>query len=239
MTVRNEPGHTGPRRDAGEREIADYLRRHPEFFERHPDLLTELQLPHPESGKAVSLMERQVSILREQKQGLKQKLKQIARTARGNEALLERIQHLLVALVAATQVSEVFTALRRILHEEFHADAVSLKLFWPVAEMPVTDYVSPGSEGHHAIQGVLEQQQPVCGYLTPEQIHFLFPERGREVLSGALIPLCTPNHECLGLLGVGSLDPKRFHPEMGTVFLTLLGAMVGAVLESHLRRNGP
>lgn len=240
MTVRDETEQRyggSARQSDGEREVAEYLRRHPEFFERHQDLLTELHLPHPDSGKAVSLMERQVSILREQKQAMKQKLQHIARTARGNEALLERIQHLLVALVGAPRLSAVFVALREILHEEFHAEAVSLKLFRPVAELPVADYVSPGSEAHQAVQGVLDRREPVCGYLTPDQVEFLFPDRSREVVSGALIPLCTPDAECLGILGVGSVDPKRFHPEMGTVFLAHLGAVVAAVLEVHLRRR--
>ena len=49
-----------------EREVADFLRRHPDFFERHLALLTELVVPHSGRTGAVSLLERQVTVLRDQ-----------------------------------------------------------------------------------------------------------------------------------------------------------------------------
>ena len=49
-----------------ENEVADFLRTHPDFFERHLALLTELVVPHSSRGGAVSLLERQVGVLRDQ-----------------------------------------------------------------------------------------------------------------------------------------------------------------------------
>lgn len=218
-----------------ERQVAEYLRGHPEFFERHQELLTELRMPHPESGQAVSLVERQVGVLRDQKQELKQRLKGVARNARNNEHLLERIQGLILALVDCRDLDGAVTTLQRVLREEFHAEAVALRLFREGnGATPLRYYVSPDSEELQPFHGALSRREPVCGYLTPEQVQGLFPEQANEMVSGALIPLCEEDGHCLGLLGVGSGDPKRFHPEMGTVFLRHLGTVVAAILRQRL-----
>jgi len=218
-----------------DRQVAEYLRSHPEFFERHQDLLTDLRLPHPESGQAVSLVERQVGVLREQKQELKHRLKGVARNARNNEHLLERIQGLILALVDCRDLDGAITTLQHVLRREFHAEAVALRLFREGnGATPLRHYVSPESEELQPFHGAISRREPVCGYLTPEQVRALFPDQAGEVVSGALVPLCEDDGHCLGLLGVGSGDPKRFHPEMGTVFLQHLGAVVAAILRRHL-----
>lgn len=218
-----------------ERRVAEYLRKHPDFFERHEELLTELRVSHPESGQAVSLVERQVGVLQEQKAALKQKLKGVARNARNNELLLERIESLALALLETRDLEGAITTLERVLHREFYAEAVALRLFQTGGGAALLHYyLAPDSEDLNAFHGVLSRREPVCGYLTPEQIRVLFPNQDEELVSGALVPLCEEDGHCLGLLGVGSSDARRFHPEMGTVFLRHLGALVAAILRHHL-----
>ena len=221
----------------GEREVAAYLREHPDFFERYEFLLLDLRLPHPETGDAVSLVERQVAILREQRQELKRKLQALSQAARTNEALLERIEGLIMALIDSPTLEQVITTLDRTLREDFHADMVGLRLLreGPFQGRTRPDTVPTDEPGLRAFVKVLAGRQPVCGYLSPEQARFLFGERAQEVGSGAIIPLCDDEETpCLGVLGIGSIDPKRFHPEMGTVFLAHLGAVTARIL----RRRG-
>ena len=109
--------------------VIEYLRAHPDFFLRHEYVLSELRLTHPDSGKAISLIERQVEILREQRQELKHRLQQLTQTARDNEHLLERIEQLILRLLEADELASLTTALRKGLREDFHADAVELVLF--------------------------------------------------------------------------------------------------------------
>ena len=49
--------------DMDEAQVAEYLQSHPDFFERHQNLLTTIRIPH-RTGGAVSLVERQASSLR-------------------------------------------------------------------------------------------------------------------------------------------------------------------------------
>ena len=39
-----------------EQEVAAFLCRNPDFFERHPEILTELSIPHPASGQSDALL---------------------------------------------------------------------------------------------------------------------------------------------------------------------------------------
>lgn len=203
--------------------VADYLRNQPEFFLRHPALLAELQLPHTDTGAAISLIERQVAVLREQRQELKRKLQHLTQTARDNEHLLERIEHLLLDLLETDDSTHLIMRLRNSLREDFHADAVELRLF------------GAGSEADNAralFEKVISRGEPACGHIAPPQAQYLFGKLADELASGAIIPLFDTDRSSLGVLGIGSIDPKRFHAEMGTTFLRYLGAVLSRLLKS-------
>ena len=69
-----------------EQAVHDYLAAHPDFFERHSTLLSSLHLPHA-SGGAVSLVERQVSVLRQKELKLQRQLRELLNVARENDTL--------------------------------------------------------------------------------------------------------------------------------------------------------
>lgn len=208
-----------------DQQVLRYLRQHPEFFNRHPELLTEISLPHPETGQAVSLIERQIAILREQKAALDRKLRGLTATARSNENLFERIAALILGLIDASAVEEVLERLYESLRQDFHADAIELHLFEAgVANTPL----------HELFAGVLEGRQPRCGHFSTPQRQALFTRQGEAIASATVIPLHGREGQPLGLLGIGSIDERRFHPEMGTAFLSHLGAVLsGLLLKVH------
>ena len=78
--------------------VVDYLLGHPDFFEAHAELLSKLKVPHP-TGTAVSLIERQVEVLRGQNRQLERKLVDLIEVARANDTLIERIHRLALALL--------------------------------------------------------------------------------------------------------------------------------------------
>lgn len=199
--------------------VADYLRRHPDFFLRHDYLLTDLELPHNAKG-AVSLIERQVAVLREQRQELKRKLQHLTQTARDNEHLLERIEQLILGLLETRGSEALLRRLREGLREDFHADAVELRLF-----------AGDSTKARELFDKVIGRGEPVCGHIAPAQAQLLFGKAADELASGAVIPLFAPGStQCIGMLGIGSVDPRRFHAEMGTTFLRYLGAVVARLL---------
>src|SRR5215468_10055798 len=87
--------------------VAEYLQTYPDFFERNSPLLVKLRLPHlRNAGSTVSLVERQVEVLRERNQALERKLKELVDVARANDALADRIHRLSQRLIRAPSMLE-------------------------------------------------------------------------------------------------------------------------------------
>ncbi|MGM0593611.1 MAG: DUF484 family protein [Pseudomonadota bacterium] len=227
-------GATPEQRELKEREVADYLHRHPDFFARHEYLLEEMEVRHPDTGKAVSLIERQVSVMREQKQQLRQQLHQLTQAAKANETLLQRFQVLILNLIDSDNLDQAVAYIREALQEDFHADAVELVL---IDCLPRAESVAADDARLKPFQRIMQAHYPVCGHFSLEQMQLLFGQRGDEIASAVVVPLCEGEREpCLGLLGIGSVDPKRYHPDMGTVFVSHLGAVMNRIFNAHLDR---
>jgi hypothetical protein len=67
----------------------------------------------------------------------------------------------------------------------------------------------------------LEKGDSVCGRLNRNKRDYLFGSRAQWVQSTALVPMGDD-----GMLAIGSSDPARFYPGMGTLFLDLLAKVV-------------
>jgi len=220
-----------------ERDIVRYLRDHPDFFERHQDLLADMLLPH-ETGGAVSLLERQVSVLREQRDDNKKKLQQLIKTAQKNEQLNNHVNALILALLDAMSLEEVLEVVRTRLANDFDAEAVVVRLFNTghptMTRLPeLVDWSEPVLG---AFEKVIDGRKPVCGALKPGQLDALFSDQSDNIVSAALIPLVesASSSKCYGMLAIGSPDRNRFRADMGTVFLSQLGKVLTRVMKQHL-----
>src|ERR1700736_3317220 len=110
--------------------VAEYLQTYPDFFERNSPLLLKLRLPHlRDVGATVSLVERQVEVLRERNQSLERKLKELVDVARANDALADRIHRLSQRLIRAHTLPETINAVETSLREDFEAMHSVLVLF--------------------------------------------------------------------------------------------------------------
>ncbi len=219
--------------DATEQLVVGFLQRHPDFLQQHPGLLTQLHLNHA-CGPAVSLIEHQVDALRRQNRQLHAKLMDLVAVARDNDRTGERLHRLTIALLDAGEPEEIVQTLAEVLHEQFGADAMALKIITDHldAEALRPYVVSPGLPAVAACADLLAEGKPVCGRLKAAQREFLFGDRAEAIASAALIPITT--HRTVGLLAVGSTDPERFLLTMGTVYLTRLGELVGQLLRPLL-----
>ncbi len=220
-----------------EKSIVRYLRDHPDFFERHTDLLADMVLPH-DAGQAVSLIERQVSVLREQRSELKQRLQTLMQLAHTNEQLSERFNTLILALFDAATFDDLLKIIQDRLISDFNADAVVVRLFHnnAAAATSVAGTDSAQRSELDAFEKIIRGRRPVCGHLKPAQLNALFADQADTIASAALIPLMENKHAatCHGILAIGSHDPKRFHPEMGTLFLSHLAYILSRILKAHL-----
>jgi len=211
--------------------IEQYLKNHPEFFERRADLLARLSVPH-QTGAAVSLVQRQVEILREQNTSLERKLVDLMEVARANDRVIQQLHVLAVALIGARDLSVAVTVLLDAMRDQFKADRVVLVLQREHEGLELVDgvRVTPADEAAlEEFSGFRATGRPQCGRLREAQLAFLFGDEGSKVKSAALIPL-GPDAE-LGMLALGARDKDRFVPTMGTEYLARLGEMTAACLD--------
>lgn len=210
--------------------IAEYLGKHREFFVEHPELLTDLVIPHA-SGKAVSLVEKQVEVLREENRQLKARFRELVGIARDNEELARRMHRLTLRLVEAETPDQIFAALYDALRADFAADAVVLRIFARAAYAggeTRSEFSGKASSLREMYAEALETRRPSCGRLKRSQQEALFGAEGETVGSAAMLPLIGKHWD--GILVVGSHDPRRYHPEMGIDLLAHLGDIASLII---------
>ena len=217
-----------------ERTVADYLRDNPDFFQNNASLLAMLKIPHT-CGTAVSLVEHQVKVLRDQNRQLKRKLMDLVQVARDNNRLTERMHQLTLGLARAASLESLLDTLREHLQGEFNADTVTIRLAGlqeARARECGAELFTPGAPELEYFESFYKTCKPQCGRFKLEQLSYLFGDQAPAVGSAAVIPL--GSNGATGLLAIGSQETNRFLPGMGTLFLTHLGELLDILLSDHL-----
>jgi hypothetical protein len=214
-----------------EQAIGQYLQQHPDLFDRHPQLLTRLRLVHPRTGTTVSLIERQVEVLREKQAASEQKLAEFVRVARANDALADKIHRFTRRLVRTSTREQALAQVEASLREDF--DAYHAVLVLPAAATGVTPDEAPSRflrqvASDDAIlksfESLFSSGKPRCGQVRDTQRDFLFGNDAAAIGSVALIPLTALSPP--GLLAIGSVDRDHFHPGMSTEFLSRMAELI-------------
>lgn len=206
-------------------EVASYLKNHPEFFDHYADLLSQVHIPDPHGGRAISITERQLGALRERNKLIEAKLAELIRYGEENDAISEKVHHLAVALIAAGDFAAVTRILYSHLGGAFAVPHVALRL-WGIAAAADADQGEFSPTDQATIAFASELKHPYCGpSASPEVLSWL----GGGVRSLALVPL-QRGSETIGLLALGSEEAHRFYPQMGTLFLTRFGDIAAAAL---------
>ncbi len=228
-----QPSTSTPDTEPDRQQVAEYLRNNPDFFDHNAELLSELRLRHP-SGQAVSLVERQIQVLRDQNSELKAKLLDLVDVARDNDRLNDRMHRLTLDLLKTDSLASLLDTLVDHLRREFKADAVSVRLSG-LDEAQVREAGARQLQTDDTVKALFEPLfsagRPLCGRLKQAQMDFLFGDQAAAIESAAVVPL--GSKAVRGVLAIGSRESIRFHPGMGTLFLSHLGELLGQMLESR------
>lgn len=213
-------------------QVVEFLQENPDFFANRSDLLRDLTLPH-QRGRAVSLVERQVALLRERNLDMRRRLAELLENANNNNSLFENTRQLVLDLIEAKSLVELTTALQRSLEHDFNIELSCLCLLTAQQQglPPLVRCVSE-PQAQAAIGNLLTARQVVCGVLRKEELDFLFGDRAAAAGSAAVIPLLAERH--IGVLAVGSKDPLHFQSGMDTLFLNYIAEMLNRTVPQYL-----
>ncbi len=214
----------------GAHEVAAWLRRHPQFLKQFPDLAVSLVVPRDE-GPAASLASYQLEVLRDKNRELARRLQDLFANAQENERLAVRTHQLTLALMKQTTAADTLRAMAATLAEDFNGDLVRIVTFAPVAGLEDAEWLQhvPANDARlEPFRDFIVGGEPLCGRLQPEKHALLYGARAEEVQSSALLPIAG-----VGLVAVGSHDPNRFFPGMGTLFLRMMCEALGVALRRY------
>jgi len=209
------------------RVVAAYLKRHPEFLSEYPELAARLTMPR-EQGPVSSLAIYQMQSLRDKNAELERQLAELVGIAAENEQLMERVHSLTVALLRANTLEVTARTVIAKLSADFHTEQVRLLLFGDEPQMPRADWLQQipgGAADLPEFADFLGKGEPSSGRLASDKLTRLFGAQAESIQSVAMMRLGNA-----GILAIGSADPDRFQPGMGTLFLKMISATITAAL---------
>jgi uncharacterized protein len=209
-------------------EVVDYLRQHPDFFNEFPESLNALTVAHPQDGRAVSLVERQLVSLREKNASLESKLRELIIFGSHNDVLADKLHRLTLALLRADDLDSTHGVIVESLRADFAIPQVIVR-WWDggCAKSPNHAMFATVSDGMQDYIGGL--RTPYVGMLRAHESGEWLGEHGASVQSFAYAPLRTD--VCAGVLMLASDDPQRFTPDMATDVLMRLSELSTVAIE--------
>lgn len=218
--------------DSTEDMVRGFLCDNPRFLDDNPDILESLSLPH-NSGNAVSLVERQVGVMRDRNKEMRNRLDNMLATAHDNDLLFEKTKRLVLNLLEAKNLPAMVETIYDSLGKDFEIDFYSLTLLGDEKSLPRTmARVASIEKANEKVNTLIGSNRAVCGVLREEEMTFLFGEKGLQVGSVAAVPLRYNN--LYGILAIGNADPNFYKSSMGTLFLSYIAEVVNRILPKHL-----
>jgi uncharacterized protein YigA (DUF484 family) len=225
MTTREARGVVAV--ETEEETIATYLQHNPDFFERHHAVLARLRLPHARGGSTISLVERQIEVLREKHSAVEAKLAEFVRVARANDALADKLHRFTRQLLRAGSHEAVIATMEsslRVDFDAFHSVLVLVGQHPDITPQRFVRMVRADDVNLKSFETLFTNGKPRCGQARDSQREFLFGADANDIGSVALVPL--GDKGSIGLLALGSTDRDRFHPGMSTEFLARMADLI-------------
>ena len=211
-------------------DVARYLKEHPDFLSDHGELFTQLTVPHPHGGQAISLSERQLHALRDKIRLLEGKLAELIRFGEENDEIGEKVHRLTLALLESEDYEGLRYALFEAMRDDFAVPSIAMRIWNSVLTRDGDDF-APVAETVRFFAG--DMRHPYCGAPVNLEVLDWFGEAAPHVRSVALMPL-RREAQVFGLLALGSEEAERFFPEMGTLYLSRIGDLVASALRRQL-----
>lgn len=205
-------------------QVSAYLKANPDFFIAHGKLLADLSLPH-ESGSAVSLLERQVKILRDRSIESRHTLNSLLENARYNDQLFSVTRNLILTLLEENEANQIASVTQANLCTQPGIDACALII------------LESGKARVEAAREILQRfpslfrapPKIVSQAIDAEAAQLLFPNHGTKIRSAALCPVAHAG-SIIAVLAIGNHAKDYFNADLDTLFLDFIAGVLGSLL---------
>ena len=215
-----------------DKDVAAYLLANPDFFVDRDRLLLKIQVPHKSKG-TISLVEKQLDVIRDRQKKTRRQLKEFVENAERNKEIFDKSRKLILSMMAAKQSSEFFAALEKGLKRDFGCKANSLMVFGKPKQINHFTSRIPAESARKYVGALMQSKVPTLGTLRPREQDFLFRDQSEKVKSAAVLTIRDKNKH-LGMLAIGSSDMEYFTADMDTLFINFIAETLGKLLPQHL-----
>ena len=220
--------------------VANFLTNNPDFFHRNPTILAEMSLPH-NSGNATSLIERQVAILRERGIQTRHKLGELIEAAKENDNLLNTTQSLVIDLINAGSLNNIFTLLQSELHKKFAVESASVILISDTDTQNQysidATFFQDTNDAEERISGIVNNNQSLCGSLRETEAAFIFNDTQYAIGSAAIASKKierSTGDDIIVMLAVAHHNADHYNSDTGTLFLDYLCDILTSLVKRQL-----
>jgi hypothetical protein len=218
--------------DISVKQVRGFLRDHPTFLDENPDILETMIVAHKPQG-AISLVERQLAVLRSRNSEMDEQLNSLYAIAQDNETMFERTNRLVANLLKANNLSELVQSLYDSLGKDYGIEAYSLTLLGTAEDFPKSiARISTPDIAKQEVPSVLSSTNATCGRLNASEMNFLFGDSLNIVGSAAVVILRSKGN--LGILALGNSDSEYYTNDMGTIFIDYIAEIISLILPNYL-----
>ena len=219
-------------KDPTDKEVASYLAKNPDFFLNHETLLYKIKLSD-NNKDTVSLVQKQISVMREREKKTRKKLKEVIETANKNNEIFNKSRRLILDLMAAEDSKIFFSALEKSLKRDFNCKSYALIIFGETRQINHYTLMVTKETALKHVGALIRGKGATLGVLRPEEQNFLFGSQGNKVMSSAVLPL-KKNNKPIALLAIGSADIHYFSSGMETLFIEFIADSLAKLLPRYM-----
>ncbi len=240
MTQPSEPSNIPVLTALTDEQVSEYLRSHPDFWSDKLELLAEIKLPHDAGGQTVSLIERQVAVLRKRNVEVRHRLNQLIENARKNDVLFEKTKRLTLSLLSTQQLDDCLDALFFGLQHEFDIHFSQVLIISEMAQnisVPANKQARlvEQSQVDEYLPKIIKNRRAICGQLDKSEKDFIFGSKASEIGSTAIAPLYFEN-QTIGAIAIANRDPDFYRSSMNTLFLNYIADILSRLLLGYLEK---
>jgi len=211
------------------KEIAEYLILNPDFFKENPEVLRSIEIVH-ESGAAVSLIQKQVELLRSNYNATTDELMKLLGIAKTNENIFSLTKKLIIELIDASNTGELVNILENGFESDFGAKTSRLLFFTESPKDLPKDRIKSLSEAKKILATLLKPDEIYCGVIDKGLANFIFNKKSK-INEIALVPLNC--NSVKGLIALGSDEPGKYNKNKDTLFLDFIAEVVSKLVDNH------
>ena len=191
--------------------VKAYLEQNPSFFAEHPELITQLSIPHDSRG-AISLLEKRQEMQRQKITQMEEELTLLMGHARANEVIFKAISEIYIALVGCQSIAELERAVDHVCRE--HLYLVQFRL------------LQPEDQAYLHLQAKLTAKGTYLGRVSPELMDAVFDEPAGSIALIEVVHETETEEAIFGIAAFAARQGDHFQPHMDTFFIRELARVL-------------